>query len=73
VRGRPPSLSEHAIVLVARRLVGEVGIDRLSMRALARELGVPTMTIYHYVPNLEAVRELVVNDILREIRVPGPE
>jgi AcrR family transcriptional regulator len=50
-----------------------VGIDSLSMRALARELGVPTMTIYHYVPNLEAVRELVVNDILREIRVPGPE
>jgi TetR/AcrR family transcriptional regulator, tetracycline repressor protein len=43
------------------------------MRALARELGVPTMTIYHYVPNVEAIRELVVNDILREIRVPGPE
>jgi hypothetical protein len=29
------------------------------------------MTIYSYVPNKEALRELVVNHILCEIRVPG--
>ena len=43
------------------------------MRALARELGVPTMTIYHYVPNRDALRVLVVNHILSEIHIPGPE
>jgi TetR/AcrR family transcriptional regulator, tetracycline repressor protein len=69
-RGRPPSLSEEGIVAAALRLTSEVGIDNLSMRALARELGVPTMTIYHYVPNKEALVELVVNHILREIRIP---
>ena len=40
------------------------------MRALARELGAPPMTIYNYVPNKEALRDLVVTHILREIRVP---
>jgi AcrR family transcriptional regulator len=43
------------------------------MRALARDLGVPPMTIYNYVPSKEALLELVVNHILREIRVPGAD
>jgi AcrR family transcriptional regulator len=50
-----------------------VGLDKLTMRALARELDTPPMTIYHYVPNKEALRDLVVNHILSEIRVPGPD
>ncbi len=43
------------------------------MRALARELGVPPMTIYHYVPNKETLRELVLDHILGQIRIPGPD
>ena len=50
----------------------EVGLDNLSMRALARELDVPPMTIYHYAPSREFLHALVVDDILSEIRVPGP-
>src|SRR5580704_8014442 len=72
-RGRPPSLSEGEIVEAALRLTQEVGLDNLSMRALARELGVPPMTIYHYVPSIEALQELVVNHILAEIHIPGPD
>jgi TetR/AcrR family transcriptional regulator, tetracycline repressor protein len=72
-RGRPPSLSEGEIVAAALSLIRESGLDSLSMRALARNLGVPPMTIYNYVPSKEALRELVVNHILREIRVPGPD
>ena len=51
----------------------EVGLDNLSMRALARELGVPPMTIYHYAPSREYLHALVVDDILREIPVPRPD
>jgi TetR/AcrR family tetracycline transcriptional repressor len=72
-RGRPPSLSESEIVTAALSLIRESGLDSLSMRALARDLGVPPMTIYNYVPSKEALRELVVNHILREIRVPGAD
>jgi AcrR family transcriptional regulator len=43
------------------------------MRALARALGVPPMTIYHYVANKEVLRELVLDHILREIRIPRPD
>ena len=49
----------------------EVGLDNLSMRALARELDVPPMTIYHYAPSREYLHTLVVDDILSEIRVPS--
>jgi AcrR family transcriptional regulator len=43
------------------------------MRALARELGTPPMTIYNYIANKEALRDLVVRHILSEIRVPAPD
>ena len=72
-RGRPPSLSEHKVVEAALRVTREVGLDNLSMRALARELNVPPMTIYHYAPSREYLHALVVDDILREIKVPSPD
>ena len=31
------------------------------------------MTIYNYVPNKDALYELVVNSVLRQVRVPSPE
>jgi TetR/AcrR family transcriptional regulator, tetracycline repressor protein len=72
-RGRPPSLSTHRVVEAALRVTREVGLDNLSMRALARELNVPPMTIYHYAPSREYLHALVVDDILSGIRVPGPD
>ncbi len=56
----------------ALKLARQAGFESLSMRSLARELGTPSMTIYHYVPSKEALEELVVNAILRKIPVPGP-
>lgn len=72
-RGRPPSLSENEIVAAALHLTREVGLEDLSMRALARELHVPPMTIYHYVTNKESLHALVVDHILRSIAVPERE
>jgi len=43
------------------------------MRGLAQELGVPVMTIYNYVPNKDALYDLVVSSVLRDVRVPSPE
>ena len=72
-RGRPPSLSTDGVVQAALRLTREVGLENLSMRALARELGVPPMTIYHYAPSREYLHALVVDDILSQVRVPGSD
>jgi AcrR family transcriptional regulator len=60
-------------VAEALRLTREVGLDNLSMRALARSLGVPPMTIYNYVASKEALHRLVVNHVLGQIRIPGPD
>lgn len=43
------------------------------MRALARELNTPPMTIYNYVPSKQALHTLVIDHILCEIRIPGPD
>jgi AcrR family transcriptional regulator len=43
------------------------------MRALAGRLGVPVMTVYNYVPNKDALHELVANVVLRSVRVPSRE
>jgi TetR/AcrR family transcriptional regulator, tetracycline repressor protein len=69
-RGRPPSLSEDEIVTAALRLTRDVGLQNLSMRALARALDVPPMTIYHYVTSKESLHALVVDHILHDIAVP---
>jgi AcrR family transcriptional regulator len=50
-----------------------VGLDNLSMRGLARELGSPPMTLYDYVKNKERLLELLVDHLLRDIRIQGPE
>jgi AcrR family transcriptional regulator len=43
------------------------------MRALAAELGVPVMTIYNYVPNKDALYDLVSSSVLRGVRVPSAD
>ncbi|MGP0030839.1 MAG: TetR/AcrR family transcriptional regulator [Acidimicrobiales bacterium] len=73
VRGRPRSFREDEIVDAALRLTRQVGLDNLSMRALARELGTPPMTVYDYVRNKAGLVDLLVNHLLRDVRIPGPE
>lgn len=72
-RRRAASVTEDAVVAAALRLIETVGFQDLSMRALARELGVPTMTVYYYVPSKSALQQLVIDHILRDVRIPGPE
>ncbi|MFB8354209.1 TetR/AcrR family transcriptional regulator [Streptomyces niveus] len=58
-RGRPAAdqagLTADRILTTALALVDEQGLDALSMRRLARELGVDPMSIYHHLPNKAAV------------------
>ena len=71
--GRPKVLSEVEVADAAVDLARELGIARLSMRAVARHLGVPPMTVYGYVPNKQALEVLVIDRILGEVQIPGPD
>src|SRR5690606_33401079 len=46
---RKPKVSRHELANAAVRLADADGLESLSMRRLAAELGVGTMTLYHYV------------------------
>lgn len=48
------------------------GLDGLSMRALAQELDVGTMSLYHYIPNKDALLDSIVETLVLEIRPPDP-
>lgn len=58
------TLDEDAIVDAALKLVRRHGIEKLSMRALARDLDVSPMALYHHVPSkaalLDRIREAVI-------------
>jgi AcrR family transcriptional regulator len=69
--GRPrtgaEALTREGIVRAAIRLVDEHGMDALSMRRLAGELGVDPMAIYHHLPGKAAVVSGMVELVFREM------
>src|SRR4051812_23355892 len=62
-------LSEHRIAEAALRLVDAEGIDGLSMRKLAQDLGVAPMSLYTHLADRVAGLEATVQ-LLAEIEVP---
>lgn len=60
VAKRSAPLSRDEIFSAALRIIDEGGAEALSMRRLARELGVEAMSLYHHVPNKQALLDGVV-------------
>ena len=67
-----PALSADVIFLAALRLVDAEGLEALTMRRLAAELDVATMSIYGHVPNKDDLLLGVVNLATSEIALPEP-
>jgi AcrR family transcriptional regulator len=60
---RAEQLSQERIIEAALRVAKRVGFDRLTMRALADELGVTPMAAYYYVKSKEQLLELVADSV----------
>ena len=71
--GRKPKLSRDQLAAAAIRLCDTEGIEALSMRRLATELGVGTMSLYHYVRTKDELFTLVFDEIAAELLVPDEE
>lgn len=69
-RGRPAILDLSAVIEGALTLIERVGVDGLTMKALAQELGVTPMAAYRYVDNKQALLELVVTEVLSRTVAP---
>lgn len=62
-RGPKRSLRLDQIVSTAVEIADEEGLDAVSMRRLARELGVGTMSLYRYVPDKNVLLNLMINHV----------
>jgi AcrR family transcriptional regulator len=71
--GRPASITRTDVVDAALRLAAQVGLDRFTMTQLAEELGVAPMTAYHHVANRTELVQLVVEELVSRVEIPGPD
>jgi AcrR family transcriptional regulator len=60
-------LSRDGVLQTALRLADRDGLDALTMRALADELGVEAMSIYYHLPNKNAILDGVVEVVFAEV------
>ncbi len=63
-------LNRDRVLLAAVALADQVGIESLSMRRLAQELGVVPMALYKHVANKEELLDGMVDTIVGEIDPP---
>ena len=69
-RGRRDPLSRRQIVTVALRIADEEGLEAVSMRRIAKELGTGAMSLYHYFDSRDELFELMGDTVAAEMLVP---
>ena len=66
-KANTPVLTRDRIVAAAIGLVDRDGLEALSMRSLASELGVGPMTLYYHVPDRAALDDLIFDAVMGEV------
>lgn len=67
---RRGGLSRDRIVATAVEVADAEGIEALSMRSLARALGVEAMSLYHHVANKDDLLDAMVDVVFTEVASP---
>ena len=65
-----PALTRARVVAAALELADQEGLERLSMRRLATELGVEAMSLYHHVADKSDLYDAMVGAVLDEVELP---
>jgi AcrR family transcriptional regulator len=71
--GLTEQLTQERVLRTAVELADRHGIDWLSMRKLADELGVSAMSPYYYVPNKDRLIDGMIDIVFSEIEPPSLE
>jgi AcrR family transcriptional regulator len=72
-RARREPLTQEAIVRAAIAVLDADGLDRLSMRHVARTLNTGAATLYWHVGSKDGLLDLVFDHIIGEQEVPDPD
>jgi AcrR family transcriptional regulator len=70
---RRAGLTRERVLGAAVELVDEGGIDALSMRKLAKVLGVEAMSLYNHIRSKERLLDGMVDLVFAEIEPPAPD
>jgi AcrR family transcriptional regulator len=71
--GKPrEKLTRDRIVDAALRIMDAEGLDAVSMRRVARELGVEAMSLYHHVEDKDALLDGICELVMSSFRFPEP-
>jgi AcrR family transcriptional regulator len=65
-------LNRDRLLQGAVAVVDDGGLSALTMRALAEELGVKPMALYHHVANKEEILDGIIDIVFGEIELPEP-
>ena len=66
-------LSKERVLQAAVALAARDGIESLTMRKLADELGAGAMSLYHYVANKERLLDEMIDIVFSEIELPSTD
>ncbi|RJO74743.1 TetR/AcrR family transcriptional regulator [Nocardia panacis] len=66
---RPP-LNRERVLDAAIRVADRGGVQAITMRRVAQELGVEAMSLYHHLPNKDAILDSVVDAVFAAIELP---
>jgi AcrR family transcriptional regulator len=69
-RGPKPRHDRAAIASAAVRIADAEGLEGLTMRRVASELGMATMTLYNYLPTKDHLAQLVIDELAAEYAYP---
>lgn len=70
-RGRPRRLEPEQLVEVARRILKEEGVEALSMRRVAKEVGATPMALYHHVRDKDELLMLALSGMAATVPRPA--
>ncbi|BBZ27311.1 hypothetical protein MMAD_16060 [Mycolicibacterium madagascariense] len=66
-------LDRPRIAATAMEMIDEVGVEKLTMRAVAARLDVSAMALYHHVEDKDELLRLVGDDVLGHVELPDPD
>lgn len=65
-------LSRERVLECAVDIADSEGLDAVTMRSIAKELGVKPMSLYHHVANKRAILDGIVDVVFAQIAAPTP-